>query len=198
MNAGKNYKYRIRAYKNVDGTKIYSTWSKVTAVKTLGTVKGTVTASGVNVRSGAGTNYKVLKTAGKNKRFKINGSSGKWYRISLKVNGKTRNGYIQKKYVKLDMASLKPVLKVSNLTPSKNALSWYQVPEASGYQIQRYDSARKTYRTVKTAGKSRTSYTNGGLKANTAYKYRIRAYQKVKGKKVYSKWSAAKSTRTGN
>ncbi|MCI9488482.1 GH25 family lysozyme [Lachnospiraceae bacterium 48-42] len=198
LNAGKNYKYRIRAYKNVDGTKIYSTWSKVTAVKTLGTVKGTVTASGVNVRSGAGTNYKVLKTAGKNKRFKINGSSGKWYRISLKVNGKTRNGYIQKKYVKLDMASLKPVLKVSNLTPSKNALSWYQMPEASGYQIQRYDSARKTYRTVKTAGKSRTSYTNGGLKANTAYKYRIRAYQKVKGKKVYSKWSAAKSTRTGN
>ncbi len=198
LNARKNYKYRIRAYKNVDGTKIYSTWSKVTAVKTLGTVKGTVTASGVNVRSGAGTNYKVLKTAGKNKRFKINGSSGKWYRISLKVNGKTRNGYIQKKYVKLDMASLKPVLKVSNLTPSKNALSWYQVPEASGYQIQRYDSARKTYRTVKTAGKSRTSYTNGGLKANTAYKYRIRAYQKVKGKKVYSKWSAAKSARTGN
>lgn len=196
LNAGKNYKYRIRAYKNVDGTKIYSTWSKVTAVKTLGTVKGTVTASGVNIRSGAGTSYKVLKTAGKNKRFKINGSSGKWYRVSLKVNGKTRNGYIQKKYVKLDMASLKPVLKVSNLTPSKNALSWYQVPEASGYQIQRYDSARKTYRTVKTVGKSRTSYTNGGLKAGTAYKYRIRAYQKVKGKKVYSKWSAAKSART--
>lgn len=34
LNAGKTYRYRIRAYKNIGGTKVYSSWSDKKAVKT--------------------------------------------------------------------------------------------------------------------------------------------------------------------
>ena len=102
LNAEKTYKYRVRAYKNVDNTKVYSSWSKEVRVKTAKAVKGTVTGDRINIRSGAGTSYKSLKTVRKNKKLTVNGSSGKWYRVSVKVNGKKRNAYILKKYVKLN------------------------------------------------------------------------------------------------
>lgn len=105
LNAAKTYKYRIRAYKNVRGIRTYSSWSNIVKVKTKGNAKGTVKASGVNVRSGAGTSYRVLTRVGKNKRLTLTGSSRNWYRISIKIKGKKRNAYISKKYVKVNKSS---------------------------------------------------------------------------------------------
>lgn len=102
LNAKKTYKYRVRAYKNVNSKKVYSSWSDEIRVKTLKAVKGTVNVDYVNLRSGAGKSYKSLKTVRKNKKLTVNGSSGNWYRVSVKVNGKKRNAYILKKYVKLN------------------------------------------------------------------------------------------------
>lgn len=107
LNASKTYKYRIRAYKNVKGIRIYSSWSDVVKVKTKGNAKGVVRYSNVNVRSGAGTSYKVLTQVGKNKKLTLTGSIGDWYRISIKIKGKTRNAYISKKYVKVNKSSSK-------------------------------------------------------------------------------------------
>lgn len=41
-----------------------------------------------------------------------------------------------------------------------------------------------------------TSVKANKLKAKTKYYVRIRTYKTVKGKKVYSKWSAVKSAKT--
>ncbi len=200
LNAGKTYRYRIRAYKNVKGIRTYGSWSDAVKVRTKGNAKGTVTHSNVNVRSGAGTSYRVLTQVGKNKKLTLTGSSGNWYRISVKIKGKTRNAYISKDYVKVNKSSSKPgkpVLKVARKSAARLRLTWKKISGAAGYQIQRYDSSKKAYTTIKTIKKGTTvSYTNSGLKAGKTYKYRIRAYKIVKGNKVYGAYSTARSVKT--
>lgn len=67
--------------------------------------------------------------------------------------------------------------KVSQSTSSVK-LSWKKVSGASGYDIQRYNSSKKKWETIKTVDNSTLSYTNKKLKAGTTYKYRVRAYRK--------------------
>lgn len=55
---------------------------------------GTVTGSGVNLRSGPGTGYSTLATLGKNTTVTLTGESGNWY----KVRYSSQTGYISKDY----------------------------------------------------------------------------------------------------
>jgi len=57
---------------------------------------GTVTASALNVRSGAGTNYGKIATVYKGNKVEIVTSSGNWLKIKLS-NGKT--GWASSKYI---------------------------------------------------------------------------------------------------
>ena len=60
---------------------------------------GVVTAnSGLNVRSGAGTNYSILGTIAKGQKVKIRGTVGKWYNIDYSSNG----GWVSADYVKVE------------------------------------------------------------------------------------------------
>lgn len=69
-------------------------------------------------------------------------------------------------------------------------LSWGKVSGAAGYQMQRYNSSKKTYTTIKTiTNGATTSYKNTGRSAATTYQYRIRAYKKGNGKTTYSSYS---------
>lgn len=191
---GKTYQYKLRAYKKASGQTVYSTSSKAVSVKTESTMTGKVNGSGVAVRSGPSASKKRLKTVGRNTGVTITGTSGSWYKISIKVGGKKKTGYIKKSYVTIIR---KPTLSVASTSKSKIKLKWDKISGASGYEIQRYNSSKKKYTTVKTVTKgSTTSYTNSGLKKNKTYKYRIRSYKKVKGKKIYSYYCSAKSGKT--
>lgn len=197
LNANTTYKYRIRAQR--DG--VYGSYSDVLSIKTNKTVKGKVTGSGVNIRSGAGTSYTKLATAKKNSTYTVTGSKGKWYRISLTISGKKKTGYISKDYVSLTTSTTakpgKATLTVKASSTSKIKLTWKKVTGASGYEIQRYNSTKKKYVTVKKITSSSTvTYTNGSLKKNTTYKYRIRAYKTLGSEKVYGSYSSVKSTKT--
>lgn len=84
-----------------------------------------------------------------------------------------------------------------NCTAKKKAIrvSIKKVSGATGYQIQystkkNFKSSRKTITTKKTV------YTINKLGAKKVYYVRVRAYKTVKGKKVYSKWTATKRIRT--
>lgn len=57
---------------------------------------GTVTASALNVRSGPGTNYKIVSRLVRNNKVTITGTSGKWYKIRL--NNTT--AYVHSDYIK--------------------------------------------------------------------------------------------------
>ena len=91
----------------------------------------------------------------------------------------------------------KPTLSVKSMSPDKIKLKWDKISGASGYEIQRYDSLKGKYVKIKIIKKGSTvSYTNSGLKSGSTYKYKIRSYKTVKGKKIYSYYSSAKSART--
>lgn len=101
LNAGRTYKYRVRAYKKSGSEKVYGSWSTVKKVKTKGAKRAKIKTSRVNVRKGAGTSYKSLKKLNKGTKVKVIGSKGNWYKVSLKIKGKVRKAYILKKYVKI-------------------------------------------------------------------------------------------------
>lgn len=124
---GTTYKYKVRAYKTVEGTKVYSAFSAVKSAKP------------------ALAKTTVKLTAGKKK-------------ITVK---------------------------------------WKKVSGASGYQIYRSLKKTKGFKKIKTITKGSTvKYTNKKLKKGKRYYYKVRAYRKVSGKKVYSSYSAVKYKKT--
>lgn len=88
--------------------------------------------------------------------------------------------------------SAKPVLaKVTGVkakaAKKKITVSWKKVAGANGYKIYRYNSSTGKYKVVKTVTKGSTvKWTNSSLKKGKTYRYKIKAYRNVDGKKVYS------------
>ena len=83
--------------------------------------------------------------------------------------------------------------KVSKKTNNATVtVKWKSVKGASGYVVYEKHAADGKWRKVKTLGKL---YTGIKIKKVPAGKYsvRVRAYKKAKGKKIYGKYSAAKS-----
>ena len=64
---------------------------------------------------------------------------------------------------------------------------WGAVTGASGYEVYRAISGSGTYTLITTT--TATSYNNTGLKTNSTYYYKVRAYTKVGTVKVYSSFS---------
>ncbi len=101
-NASTKYKYRIRPYKVVFNGRAYGGYSKAVTVKTKGKVKAKTKVKKLALRKSASASSKKLGTV-KKKGTKITvvGSSGSWYKVSVKLSGKTRTGYIKKSRIKL-------------------------------------------------------------------------------------------------
>lgn len=68
-----------------------------------------------------------------------------------------------------------------------------QTSNTSGYQIQYSTSSKFTNAKEVNVSKSSTSKSISGLSSKKKYYVRVRTYKTVKGTKVYSKWSSAKS-----
>lgn len=66
-------------------------------------------------------------------------------------------------------------------------VSWKRVSGASGYQVFRSSKKSKGYRIVKSVKK--TSCVSSKLKKGKRYYFKVRAYRKTDGKRVYGKWS---------
>lgn len=82
-------------------------------------------------------------------------------------------------------------LRVKNIKKKKAVLTWKKVSGAKGYQIQY--SLKKKFPSKKTKKKttSKRKFTIKKLTKKKTYYFRVRAYKKVSGKKVYGKWSKA-------
>lgn len=77
---------------------------------------------------------------------------------------------VKNKYATSDYA-----LKQTARTKDSITISWTSIPVAANYKIERKDSANGAWKTVKTVGKSVTSFKNTGLKAGKVYYYRVSA-----------------------
>ena len=215
------YRFRIRAYKTYDSSKQYGSWSSELKVNTnpygvggfkvksksstsvtLQWNKGT-TASGYQLQQykngkwtdiftpsrATETSYTVkgLKAGTAGYRFRIRayktyGSSkqyGSWS-SELKVN---TNPYGVGGF------------KVKSKSKTSVTLQWNKGTTASGYQLQQYKNGKWT--DIFTPSKATsTSYTVKSLKANTSYKFRIRAYKTYGNTKQYGSWSKELTAKT--
>ena len=75
-----------------------------------------------------------------------------------------------------------PVLKAVPKYNNKIVLSWNAISGANGYEIYRSGKLLKSV--------TSSSSTDTGLKSNTNYTYKIRAYYILDGKRIYSSFSA--------
>ncbi|WP_290771145.1 GH25 family lysozyme [Anaerofustis sp.] len=112
VSKNKTYKYRVRAYRTLSGKNYYGEYSptlKAKAVKktyiSMKKKTAKVKANELNVRTNAGTSYKVVTRVTKNKKvtaygYKNDKHKKRWYKITFKKGKKTYRGYVHSKYLK--------------------------------------------------------------------------------------------------
>lgn len=101
-NAGKTYQYRVLPYKVVFNGRVFGTYSNTAKAKTKPSVKGKTKIKSIKLRKSASSSSKSLgKIKKKGTKVTITGSQGSWYRLSVKINGKKRTGYIKKSSIRL-------------------------------------------------------------------------------------------------
>lgn len=101
-----------------------------------------------------------------------------------------------------NLSTAKKVEKINTFTAKAGSravtLSWTPLMRVTGYEIEQYDKAKKAYVRIKTLSSvtltNDTDYfinicTVSRLKSKTAYKFRIRAYKEISGKKYYGKYT---------
>ena len=97
-------------------------------------------------------------------------------------------------------ASAKPVPATPTVSlkagSRKATVKWSRVSGASGYQVVRSLKKSSGFKTAKTVTSgSRTYYVNKKLKKGKTYYFKVRAYRKVSGKKIYGSYSTVKAVR---
>ncbi len=99
----------------------------------------------------------------------------------------------------VNAASVQRPGKVTVTTVTKSCssvkVSWTKAKKAKGYLLYRRTGTSGKYKKIKQTAKR--SYTNSGLKKNTTYYYKVRAYRNLNGKKVYGRYSYAKKAIAG-
>ena len=211
LKAGKTYQIRVTAY---DKSKTYGAASsvlkmataptaKVTKLKASSITSTTMKLSWKKVSGATGYNvyystnkksWKCVSTTKTSVTLKKLSSNKKYYIkvVPVKKTGSyTAEGVACKTITATTAVAAPTKLKAASTTKTSVKLSWKKVSGASGYEIYRNG---KKVGTVKKG--STTSYTDKSLSRYTSYKYKIRAYKTVSGKKVYSDFSSQISAKT--
>ena len=219
--ADATYTFRVRAYKTAAGKTIYSEYTRLAAktrIANVGTFKGSTVsgsaikldwskndkASGYIIEQYKGGKWTALATTKNNTTltFTVKGlASATVYSFRIKsfrtVNGKTDYS----EYTSLKAAtSFGGVnnLTVKSYTASAITLAWNKNASASGYVVEQYKGGKWT-QIAKTSSNATVTYTVNGLKADTTYTFRVRAYKTAAGKTIYSEYTRlAAKTRIAN
>ena len=215
------YQFRIRAYRTEGKNKAYSGYSSIVKVNTnpygvggfkcsskastsvtLKWNKGT-TASGYQLQQYKNgkwvtiyTGTKATNTSYTVKKLKA-GTAGYRFRIrAYKTYGNTKQYGSWSSEVKVNTNPYGVGgFKAKSTAKNSITLGWNKGTTASGYQLQQYKGGK--WVTVYTGTKATsTSYTVKSLKANTSYKFRIRAYKTYGNTKQYGSWSKVLTVKT--
>lgn len=93
---------------------------------------GIVTASTLNVRTGAGTNYAILQQNGKNvtlsngTKVTILETLTGWYKVSFLLNGATLSGYVSADYIAVETTATATVVPTAVPTPAPTQQVYYR------------------------------------------------------------------------
>jgi len=122
-------------------------------------------------------------------------AAGKTYMYAVTALAEGREGTLES--TASESIALKPVpgKPTVKLTAGKKKIKvkWNRISGASGYVIMRSTKKSSGYKKIRTVTKGSTiSFTNTKLKKGKKYYYKVRAYRKVSGKKIYGKYSEVK------
>ena len=215
------YRFRIRAYKTYGNTKQYGSWSSEVKVNTnpygvggfkcssksstsvtLKWNKGT-TASGYQLQQYKDGKWVTIYTGTKatNTSYTVKGlkagTAGYRFRIrAYKTYGNTKQYGSWSSEVKVNTNPYGVGgFKAKSTAKNSITLGWNKGTTASGYQLQQYKGGK--WVTVYTGTKATsTNCTIKSLKANTSYKFRIRAYKTYGNTKQYGSWSKVLTVKT--
>ena len=208
LKADTTYTFRIKGYV-VSGTTEYSSEYTRLAAKTrianVGTFKGSTVsdsavkldwskndkATGYVIEQYKGGKWTVLATTKNNTTltFTVKGlAEGTAYSFRIKSFRKTGSTTEFSEYTAIKAATLLDGVsdfKVTSVTGSWITLEWAKNDKATGYSIEQYKGGKWTV-IATTKNNTTLKFTVKGLKNDTTYSFRIRAYKTAGGVTAYS------------
>ena len=223
LTTNKYYYYKVRAYRIVNDSKVYSSYSDIKSAKTalgIPTINSIspkydrITVKWDKVDGADG--YQVYRATSKTGTYTLKKTATSGYTLSYTNTGlttgktyyykvrayKTVNGskiYSSYSDIKSAKTALdKPFISSCKYKdPTRVSIQWFKVDGADGYQVYRATSETGTYTLKKTVTSGSTLYyTNTCLTEGKSYYYKIKAYKTVNRTKVYSPFSSVASPRS--
>ena len=202
------YSFRIRAYKTAGGSNVYSDYVRIagkTRIANVASFKGSAVsasavkldwskndkATGYVIEQYRGGKWTALATTKNNTTltFTVKGlAKGTAYSFRIKSFRKTGSTTDFSEYTAIKAATLLDGVsdfKVTSVTGSWITLEWAKNANATGYSIEQYKGGKWTV-IATTKNNTTLKFTVKGLKNDTTYSFRIRAYKTAGGSNVYS------------
>ena len=207
LKAGTSYKFRIRSYKVFGSSTVYGSYTYLTAVTKPAAMSGVKVKSKTNntvvlqwnKNTSASCYYVERYNGGKWMQaakindnrvtsFTVRGlSSSTTYKFRIRAGGS--GGYSGYTYITL---TTKPAtttgMKAKTVTTKSITLQWNKNTSAGGYSIERYNGT-KWVQVKRYTSNANTTYTAGGLKSGTTYKFRMRSFKTTGKVTEYSAYS---------
>lgn len=151
------------------------------------------TYTGINITQSPTVKFKNV-TLKKETDYSLSYSSNKnTGKATIKVTGKGAYSGTVTKYFYIIPKKVTGI-KAKAQTTTSVTMSWSKATGSTGYELYKYNSSKKIWEKV--IATSKTSYRVGRLKAGTTYKFKVRAYKTINGKKYYGSYSSTISTTT--
>ena len=218
LKASTTFKFRIKAYKIYDITTVYSAFTYLNANTRPYTTTGMKCSSKTNVSANLrwnknisangyvldkydGKKWVTIKTftSNTNTSFNVTGlKASKTFRFRLRAfkNFGSVKEYSAFTYLNVNTRPYTTTgFKMKSATKNAITLQWNKNISASGYCIEKWNGS-KWVQIKRYTSNANVTYTATGLKANTAYKFRIRAYKTIGNVNEYSAYSAIVTART--
>ena len=206
--ADTTYTFRIKAYAISGESEIYSDYVRIagkTRIANVASFKGSAVsasavkldwskndkATGYVIEQYRGGKWTVLATTKNNTTltFTVKGlAEGTTYSFRIKSFRKTGSTTDFSEYTAIKVATLLDSVsdfKVASTTGSWITLEWANNDKATGYSIEQYKGGKWTV-IATTKNNATLKFTVKGLKNDTTYSFRIRAYKTAGASNVYS------------
>ena len=218
LKASTTFKFRLRAYKTIGKVKEYSAFTYLNVNTRPYTTTGMKCSSKTNVSANLqwnknrsadgyvldkydGSKWVTIKTftSNANTSFNVTGlkaSTTFKFRLRAYKNFGSAKEYSAFTYLNVNTRPYTTTgFKMKSATKNAITLQWNKNISASGYCIEKWDGS-KWVQIKRYTSNANVTYTATGLKADTAYKFRIRAYKTIGNVNEYSAYSAVVTART--
>ncbi len=209
LTASSTYKFAVRAYRQSNGETAWGDNVYINAstnnMSAISTLKAVASSSAVKIAWSAvagASGYRLYQYVGgkwvkvkdvntATRTYLFSGlKKGTTYYFAVKPYAKSTSGVKWGSTKSVKIATLDPykvTITSANTNLSAVSLRWNAVSGATGYRVYQYKSGQWT--AIKTVAAN--SYYVSGLKSNTSYYFKVRAYKKVNGAITWYTYSDA-------